>query len=171
MTKTRWIPDVRALATAVGGSLALGALLGLPFGPQALVRTALTLPAVLFGVAIICAPALCIGGNLLGRELAIDSAAAAFATALGATGHALLGFVPVALFLATTGSDHEAAGMPVVALIAIAVLLGLMRLWSALAVERERRARILPLFLGWSVVSLGIGILLMARLLTTRGLS
>jgi hypothetical protein len=167
MTKTTWIPDrmglLRSVALAAGGALALGALLGLPFGPQALVRMAITLPAVLFGVSAICAPALCIGGCLLDGGFPLGSAAVAFASALRATGHVLIGFVPVALFLATTGVDQAGRILPVAALIAIAVFLGLVRLWAALGVARGAWPRLLPLFAGWSAVSLGIGLILMAR--------
>jgi hypothetical protein len=171
MTKTLWIPTVRMVATAMGGSLALGAILGLPMGPQALLRMALALPLVLLGVGIICAPALCIGGGLLDRDFSLLSTVTAFGAGLQATGYALLGFVPVALFLASTGEDGPKGSLPVVGLISTAVLLGLARLWSALTMAPAARPRILLLFLGWSVVSLGIGGILMARILFAGGLS
>ena len=163
MTKTRWIPDVRSLATAIAGSLALGALLGLPLGPQTLGRMAVTFPLVLFGVAITCAPALLIGGSLTDSGFKLDSAVRALGAGLQATGYALLGFVPVALFLACTGETGVRGVMPTFGLIATAVLLGLVRVWGALGVAREARSRMIPLFLGWSVVSLGIGTILLAR--------
>jgi hypothetical protein len=152
---------IQAILAAVGGAGAVGSIVGLPRGTQALLAQGATLPLILAAVAVICSPALFIGTALLGNKASVSQIASAIGQGTMAAGHALLGFVPVALFLTATRPASSGPAIAVFGLIAIAVVAGLLRTWHALAAGCEYRKRLAPYFVCWSGASLTLGGLLL----------
>jgi len=152
--------DLQALA-AVGGAAAIGAILGLPTGTRALLAQGALLPLIILAVALVCSPALFIGAGLLGAKPGIADVCHAVGQGALASGHALLGFVPVALFLTATRATGRHPAVAVIGLLVVAVVAGSLRTWHVLGAKGEGNKRLLPYFVCWSGASLTLGGLLL----------
>ncbi len=155
---------VKALLLGAAGLLAAGALFGLAWGGAAPWLMALLLPATVAGVALMCAPTLFIGAGLLGGRLSPGRTLVALGQGLGAAGNALLGFAPAGLFLVTTGPSRGRGLPSMVALIATGLVVGLVELWGALGLVG---VRLRALFAAWSAMALLLGVLVLARILSS----
>jgi hypothetical protein len=153
--------EIRAVLAATGGAAAVGSILGLPSGTQSLLTQGAMLPLIILAVAVVCAPALFIGVGLLGAKSSIPEVCRAVGQGALATGHALLGFVPVALFLTATRAGEHHPAVAVIGLVAVAVVAGALRTLHALAVGSEHKQRLIPYFVCWSGASLTLGALLL----------
>ena len=161
--------EIQAILAAVGGAAAVGSIVGLPHGTQALLAQGATLPLILLAVGVVCSPALFIGAGLLGSKATVPHIARAVGQGTIAAGHTLLGFVPVALFLTATRASATTPAVAVFGLIAIAVVAGLLRTWHALIAESEDRQRLAAYFVCWSGASLTLGGLLLFHSLRLGG--
>jgi hypothetical protein len=153
--------ELPAVLAAIGGAAAVGATLGLPTGTQALLSQGALLPLIILAVALVCSPALFIGAGLLGAKSSIADVCHAIGQGAVSSGHALLGFVPVALFLTATRASERHPAIAVVGLIVVATVAGSLRTWYALSSKDEDRKRLLPYFVCWSGASLTLGGLLL----------
>jgi hypothetical protein len=148
----RLVPPLLAL----GGPLAIGAILGMRSGAYATGADALSLPAVVFGVTLLMMPALYILASLLGAAPEAGEVAAATGAGLRACGTALLGLAGPAAFLAATA---DGAGIPKLtgAMVVIAGgLCGLRALYVGLFAGRGGQ-RAAVLFTCWSALVLALG--------------
>jgi hypothetical protein len=153
--------EMQAVLAAIGGAAAVGATLGLPTGTQALLTQGALLPLIILAVALVCSPALFIGAGLLGAKSGIADVCHAIGQGAVASGHALLGFVPVALFLTATKASERHPAIAVVGLIVVAAAAGSLRTWYVLRAKGEGNMRLLPYFVCWSWASLTLGGLLL----------
>src|SRR5437868_10366954 len=110
-TRMRWL-------FAVGGPVVIGAIVGLPGAPAGLLRGAVTIPLVLFGVALSTLPALYIGCSMAGVAPPAREVAGA---ALRGGRNAGIAFLGLALPLAfLIGSSHGKFVAPVLGMIVLA---------------------------------------------------
>ncbi len=161
MTTTLVTPWVRRVPLIIAGPMLIGAALGLQAGPAELLSRAVTLPAIIVGVTLLMLPALYIGAAFLGVAPKARAMARSGSAALADTGIIMLGLAPSLLFLiaaSTKGTTVVTLGTLV---LGVSVLLGLRALFLRLFDRRSLLA--LALFLGWSLVSVGIGGQLVAR--------
>ncbi len=146
-----------SLALALAGPFVMGAVLGLPGGPSHVMREALLLPAVVYGVTALMAPALYIGMALIGSSPPASYVARAISRGLRACGLVLAGLAPAAAFLLATADGNWAVWVFGTAAVAAAALLGVRRLFQELRHQEVRLGRALVLYTIWSLVSLGLG--------------
>lgn len=93
---------------AIGGPVVMGAVLGMPLGASGMLTQATALPAILFGVALLTAPALYIATSLLGIAPPARDSLAAGVRAMRAAGLVMLGLAaPAAFLLATTAAPDD----------------------------------------------------------------
>jgi hypothetical protein len=156
MTKSESPHWPLAVLLTVGGPVAVGAALGLPFGAKALLTEAAVVPAVVLGLTLLMVPALYIGTSLLG-------VAPPAGCALRASGTVLLGLAPPTAFLLATTTDPRVVKLLAVAVVAGSVLCGLRILYLSMFHSRGTHLRALPVFVAWAFVCGAIG----ARLLTS----
>ena len=150
--------DWKGLFVAGAGPLLMGAVLGLPAGAAGMLRQGWMLPAVVFGVAALMAPALYIGMSLVGVSPPAAEVAKAFAESLRACGTVLAGLAPATAFLLATADGDWAVWVFGIAAVASAALLGVRRLFNELRTREASLLRSLPLYLAWALVSLGLGL-------------
>src|SRR5688572_15395751 len=100
----------RSLAAAAAGPIAIGAVLGLPFGLGRVAVQAAALPAIFAGVALVMAPALYIAASLVARPAPhARDVARSFLEGLRASGTMLIGLAaPTAFLLVTTRTQRGA---------------------------------------------------------------
>jgi len=161
-----WRSAIRTLLPGLAGTLAAGGVLGLPFGPRQVVHLALLFPAIIFGVTLFCAPSLCIASSLLGNALEPARAVSALSDAVASAGHALLGLLPVGLFLATTSASRTEGFFVVVPLVLTGIVVGLVRLAVALRPLWQQRLAMQALVLGWTGMTVTMGLLIFGRYLS-----
>lgn len=149
---------VTHLAIAVGGSAVMGAVLGFPSGASRMMSEGLLLPAVVFGVTALMAPALYIGMSLMGSSPPAQDVARAFAQALRACGLVLAGLAPATAFLLATADGTWAVWVFGTIAVAAGALLGVRRLFNELRGEDTNLLRTVPLYTVWALVSLGLGV-------------
>lgn len=135
----------------------MGAVLGLPGGPARMVTEGLLLPAVVFGVTALMAPALYIGMSLAGSSPPAAEVVRAFGEALKASGIVLAGLAPATAFLLATAEGAWAVWVFGTLAVAAAALLGVRRLFNELRDEDTSLLRSLPLYTVWAIVALGLG--------------
>jgi hypothetical protein len=152
-----------AVLVTVAGPVAVGAALGLPFGPRALLTEAAVVPAVVLGLTLLMVPALYIGTSLLGVAPPAASAVTTVGYALKASGTVLLGLAAPTAFLLATTSDPRVVRFLAVVVVAASVLCGLRILYLSMFHSRGTHLRALPVFVAWAFVCGAIG----ARLLTS----
>ena len=152
-----------AVLVTVGGPVAVGAALGLPFGPRALLTEAAVVPAVVLGLTLLMLPALYIGTSLLGVAPPVGAAVTTVGCALRASGTVLLGLAPPTAFLLATTTDPRVVRLLALVVVAASVLCGLRILYLSMFHSRGTHLRALPVFVAWAFVCGAIG----ARLLTS----
>ena len=155
---------------AAGGSLAMGASLGLRFGLDSALTLGLALPAILAGVTALTAPALYIGAAFTGvapppREV-LDS----LANGLADAGTVLLGLTPTLLLLTATATSTATVAFVGYAVVLLGVALGLRQLYGRLFAGAGSAWAPL-LYAGWCLVGLGIGGLLFSQVLSAQGVA
>jgi hypothetical protein len=160
-----WRSAIRTLLPGLAGTLAAGAVLGLPFGPRQVVHLGLLFPAIIFGVTLFCAPTLCIASSLLGNALEPARAASALSEGVASAGHALLGVLPVGLFLATTSASRDDGFLVLVPLVLTGIVVGVVRLAVALRPLWQERPVMKALLFGWTAMAMAMGLLLFGRCL------
>ena len=154
----------RGFAIALAGPILEGAILGLRAGPVAMLVFALGLPAIVAVVTLLTTPTLYVGGAVFGGRLSLADVTAAAGRSSHALGLALLGLAPLNLLLAATLPEPAAVPAQWLVLLAVALVVGLHRLSTELAVgdgsdPRPRVPRLL--FAAHAMVAFIIG----ARLL------
>jgi len=152
-----------AVLVTVGGPVAVGAALGLPFGPRALLIEAAVVPAVVLGLTLLMLPALYIGTSLLGVAPPAGATVTTVGCALRASGTVLLGLAAPTAFLLATTTDPRLVRLLAVVVVAASVLCGLRILYLSMFHSRGTHLRALPVFVAWAFVCGAIG----ARLLTS----
>ena len=147
--------STRAFPFVIAGPALVGAALGLPGGPLRVATHALTLPAIVVGVALLMLPALYIGAALFGvaprAQVMVRSALAALID----TGIVFLGFAAPLLFLVAASTGFATVSALGVLVVGAGIVLGLRALYMRLFDQRSRRA--LLLFILWALVAAGIG--------------
>lgn len=146
------------MAIALAGPFAMGAVLGFPSGPSRMISEGLLLPAVVFGVTALMAPALYIGMSLVGASPPATEVVRAFGDGLRACGIVLAGLAPATAFLLATADGSWAVWVFGIAAVGAAALLGVRRLFNQLRAEDTSLLRSLPLYTVWALVSLGLGV-------------
>jgi hypothetical protein len=165
-------PGLKRWAAALLGPALAGAILGLREGPRSVAVLALGLPALIAAVVLMTAPTLYVGGTLVGRRLSLAETVAAIRKALGALGVAFLGVAPAALFLGATTWQPSDARLYGLALLGVAVVIGLHRLRTELGGAGSAPAAF-ALFAGYALIASTIGGRLLGQLLhfAARGAS
>jgi hypothetical protein len=171
MTHSRPVSHVRTALLAVTGPALVGAALGMPFGLSRLLSQAAAVPAIVVGLSVLMIPALYIATTLIGVAPAAERVAAASVSALGAAGTVLLGLAPATLFLIATSRTTLVVWVLGFLVLSAGMLASLRILFSDLFSTSGARLRALPVFLIWTVVTLGLGAHLVVRSLrhTTQG--
>ncbi len=154
-----WTYYGEKVAIILGGPAAVGACMGMYYGAGALLEKALTLPAVLLGVTLLMIPALYIGAALLGVAPSARSVMRASLHALHDTGIIFLGLTPALAFLVATSSNSLTVYILGQLTAATGAILALRALYLRLFANRgERPSKLMvPVYLAWSMVCLGIG--------------
>lgn len=141
---------------ALGGPVALGAILGLEIGPLAALGKSLALPGVLAGVAAVMVPALYICATITGAAPPARVIALSVARGFRACGLVMLGLAAPALFLLATTQAGAVALVVGGGATAVGVLVGLGVLSGDLFEKRSLATRVA--FAAWAMVALGIGL-------------
>lgn len=147
-----------AMVMALTGPFLMGAVLGLRSGLNHMLSEGLLLPAIIFGVTVVMAPALYIGMSLIGAGPPAENVLQAFAHALRSCGLVLAGFAPATAFLLATAKGIWAVWVFGFVAVAAAALLGVRRLFHELRDEHTSMLRKVPLYVAWALVSLGLGV-------------
>jgi hypothetical protein len=146
---------------ALGGPVALGAIVGLEIGPLAALSKSLALPAVLAGVAAVMVPALYISATITGVAPPARDMARSLARGFRACGLVMLGLAAPALFLLATTQTSDVAVVVGGGVTAAGVLVGLRVLFADLFERGALLAR--AAFAVWSLVALIMGMRLYAE--------
>lgn len=169
MTRTLVATHGRTALLAIAGPAVIGAALGMPFGLSKLLAEAGMVTAIVVGLSVFMIPALYIGTTLIGAAPSADRVGAAAASALRAGGTLLLGLAPATVFLIATSQTRLVVWALGFLVLAAGMMASLRILFSDLFTTSAARLRALPVFLIWSVVSLGLGAHLFARSLERAG--
>lgn len=157
MIQGRMWPRSTTMLASVGGPLILGAVIGLPFGTQSVLRQSVTLPLIVLGLALLMAPALYIGLSLVGAAPPATQVVRSVGRGLRAKGIVLAGLAPAAAFLVTTASHVIVTYALATLVLAGAALVGMRRVYRELFPDGASLARATALFVAWAVVSLLLG--------------
>lgn len=152
------------LIAAIGGPLALGAVLGASgvrgtgdIGAIDVVHTAAVLPLILLGVTAAMIPALYIATSLSGAAPPARAVGAAVVRGFRACGLALFGLIAPVTFLLATSSSHDVTAFVGALVITTGVFAGLRVLFADLFGEAEEPVTVRVVFIFWAVVALAIG--------------
>jgi hypothetical protein len=140
---------------ALGGPVALGAIVGLEVGPVAALLKSLALPAVLAGVAAVMVPALYISATITGVAPPARDMLRSLARGFRACGLVMLGLGAPALFLLATTQTSDVAVVVGGGVTVAGVLVGLRVLFTDLFENGALLAR--GAFAVWSLVALVMG--------------
>jgi hypothetical protein len=152
----RWPQLVWVLAT-LGGPVALGAVIGMPFGAPSMLRLSIALPGVLIGLTLLMVPALYIGLSLMRAAPPAAQVVAAAGCGLRACGTVLAGLAPATAFLVATAADDLLPIALGTLVVAGAALVGIRRVFRELLTDGVARLRAAPVLAAWAVVSLLLG--------------
>jgi hypothetical protein len=169
MTRISAASHGRTALVALAGPALLGAALGMPFGLPKLLSEAAMVTAIVVGLSVLMIPALYIATTLVGAAPSADQVGASAASALRAGGTLLLGLAPATLFLIATSQTHVIVWILGFLVLSVSMIASLRILFSDLFTTPTARLRALPVFLIWSIVSLGLGAHLFARTLPRSG--
>lgn len=147
---------------ALGGPVALGAIVGLEVGPVAALMKSLALPGVLAGVAAVMVPALYISAAITGVAPPARDMLRSLVRGFRACGLVMLGLGGPALFLLATTQTGEAAVVVGGGVTVAGVLVGLRVLFTDLFEDGALLAR--GAFAAWSLVALIMGMRLYVEL-------
>jgi len=159
---------VPVLVPALAGTGLLGFWLGLRTESLSLWKATLGVPLAVLGAALISAPALYIGAAVVRAAPSPGAVLSGLARGLDDAGLALLGLLPAILFLGATARRAEVAAVVALAALAGSMLFGLRLLYGRVFPTVEARVRALPVFGAWAAVSLGIGLMMLIRVLELR---
>ena len=165
MTRISAASHGRTALLALAGPALLGAALGMPFGLPRLLSEAALVTAIVVGLSVFMIPALYIAATLVGAAPSVDQVGASAASALRAGGTLLLGLAPATLFLIATSQTRLTVWILGFLVLAVSMIASLRILFSDLFTTPAARLRALPVFLIWSIVSLGLGAHLFERTL------
>jgi hypothetical protein len=140
---------------ALGGPVALGAIVGLEVGPLSALIKSLALPAVLAGVAAVMVPALYISATITGVAPPARDMLRSLVRGFRACGLVMLGLGAPALFLLATTQTSDVAVVVGGGVTMAGVLVGLRVLFSDLFENGALLAR--SAFAVWSLVALIMG--------------
>lgn len=155
----------QSIALALAGPAAAGAAAGFRSGALETVRLGAALPATVIGVAVLTLPALYVATTYVGASPSLDRLSSAALAALRDAGIALLGLAPALLFLAATSDvDHARAWSGVAFAASAFVTVRALSRGVGLGAGSELSHR--AVFGAWALVSVAIGGLLAARVLS-----
>lgn len=126
-------------------------------------RLALGVPLAIVGAAVLTAPALYIGSAFVNVSLRPGAMLREIAVGLDGAGLVMLGLMPAVLFLGATISDPIVASAIASMALAGAVVFGVRLLFGRLYPTGIERVKAIPVYVCWAAVSLGIGAMLLAR--------
>ena len=147
---------VGALLIGLAGSVAMGASAGIDSGVFAVLRGAALLPAMVLVVTLLVVPALYVSASMMGVAIRLPELSAAVALGLRSSGVAALGLVGPVLFLLASSSSSQVTWLLVAVVLLVTALLGLRSIYVQLFAHRDAPG-LLPLYLSWSLLVLGIG--------------
>lgn len=159
------VAHARTAGLALGGPALLGLALGMPFGLRALLVEAGLMVAIVVGLTVLMLPALYIATTLMGTAPSAQRMGAASIAALRSGGTLLLGLTPASLFLIATSQTALVVWVLGFLVLGASQLTALRWLYSDLLSGSARRTRVMPVFVVWSLVSMGLGAHLFARTL------
>lgn len=154
---------IASVLLALAGPAAAGAAAGLPLGSRHMIVHAAALPGIVVGVTVFMLPALYIATTLAGVSPPAARVGHAALAGLRSTGILLLGLSPALLFLLTTTSAGLLSLLLIGVVFAGSALVGMRALYSRLFDDSVSRARSIPVFVGWSLVCLGLATHLMCE--------
>lgn len=146
---------IRQVGAALAGALVVGLVLGLPESPLSMAAHAVSVPAIVLGIAALMLPPLYIASTTLGRAAPASQFAESSSLALGDAGLVLLGFAPPLAFLVATSSLSATVWLLGNAVLGLAALIAVRSLYYSLFFRSEGR-RAMPLYLLWLVVTFAI---------------
>lgn len=156
---------VPVLLPALGGTGLLGLWLAARVDQLSLLKTSLGLPLAVLFAALISAPALYIGAAVVKAAPPPRVVLHTLTRGLDDAGLALLGLLPAVLFLGATTLDAELAVVMALAALAGSLIFGLRLLFGRMFPTAALAVRALPVFGAWAVVSLGLGLMMVVRIL------
>lgn len=159
ISDSRSAPRIEALI-AVGGPVAAGAAAGFGQGLGVTLTDSLRLPVVMLLTAALTLPALWVAAAVIGSGPRLGAFAAASLSSLREAGTLLLGFSPALLFLSATTAGADDSTL---AVLALAVLVGLRGLFLRLRGSVAMNAGAQAVFAGWALMSGFLGLLLITR--------
>lgn len=156
-----------ALAIALGGPLALGAVLGASgianefgdttVGALDVIQSSAVLPVILLGVTAAMIPALYIATSLSGAAPPARAVGAAVLRGFRACGIALLGLLAPVAFLLATSDSHDVVAFVGAVVICGGVGAGLRALFADLYDDAKEPVTVRVVFSVWALVALAIG--------------
>lgn len=126
-------------------------------------RLALGVPLAILGAAVLTAPALYIGSAFMKAELRPGNMLRQIAIGLDGAGLVMLGLMPAVLFLGATISDPIMASVIAAMALGGSVVFGVRLLFGRLYTSSVERIKAMPVYCAWAVVSVGIGAMMLAR--------
>jgi hypothetical protein len=162
---TRGRFKVPTLLPALGGTGLLGLWLGARVDGYGLLQTSLGLPLAVLFSALIMAPALYIGAAVVRAAPSPGAVLQGLARGLDDAGLALLGLLPAVMFLGATAKNEGVVIFVGLTALGGALLFGTRLLFGRVFPTPEARLRVLPVFGAWVVVSMGIGLMMLSRVL------
>lgn len=157
----RAVPLMLAGPAAIGAALGLGAHGPPAAGPLTALTCAAALAAIVVGTWAAMMPALYIGAAFMGIAPRAQAVARSTGAALADMGLVFLGLAPAFLFLVVSSAEGVTVRALGTVVVGAGVALGLRALFVRLFDRRSLKA--LGLFAGWSLVSVGIGASLFAK--------
>ena len=140
---------------ALGGPVALGAILGLEVGPLSALAKSMILPVMLAGVAAVMVPALYISATVTGVAPPARDMVRSLGRGFRACGLVMLGLAAPALFLLGTTQTGDVAAVVGGGVTAAGALVGLRVLFADLFENGSLMARCA--FAVWALVALIMG--------------
>lgn len=132
-------------------------------GAGTFARLTLGVPLAILGAAVLTAPALYIGSAFMKAELRPGAMLRQIAIGLDGAGLVMLGLMPAVLFLGATITDPVIASVVAAMALGGAVVFGVRLLFGRLYASPVERIKAMPVYAVWSVVSLGIGAMMLVR--------
>ncbi len=156
---------VPMLLPALGGTGLLGLWLGTQITDYSMPQAGFGLPLAVLFSALIMAPALYIGAAVVKAAPTPGAVLRGLVQGLDDAGLALLGLLPAVMFLGATAESEVVVALVSFGALAGAMLFGARLVFSRVFPTPEARLRALPVFGAWVVVSMGIGLMMLSRVL------
>jgi len=147
---------VQTVAIALAGPAALGACTGLMASPSTTLVLALSLPMVVLGVGLITMPGFYVATALMGFAPRANTMLGTALLACKDLGVVMLGLTPALLLTVSSLPNSEQALIAGTLAMYVASIVGVRAFYHRL-VETFEDARIIPLYIGWVLLSAGLG--------------